>query len=128
MLNAIVIAIRFIILVFSGHKQVALENAALRQQLAVFRRDVRRPQLRGRDRFFWVALRMIWKDWKSALVIVRPDTVISWQRNRFKRFWRRLSQPKSLGRPPVSSEIRQLVRTMAAANHYGERHASTENC
>ena len=61
MLNAIVIAIRYIILVFSGQKRVALENVALRQQLAVFRRDVRRPQLRGRDRFFWVALRMIWK-------------------------------------------------------------------
>jgi hypothetical protein len=65
MLNAIVIAIRFIILVFSGHKQVALENAAFRQQLALFRHDVKRPELRGRDPMFWVALRMIWKDWKS---------------------------------------------------------------
>jgi hypothetical protein len=71
MLNALVIAIRSIILIFSGHKEIALENAALRQQMAVFKRDVKRPKLRDRDRLFWIALRMTWKDWKSALVIVR---------------------------------------------------------
>jgi hypothetical protein len=48
MLNAIVIAIRFINLVYSSHKQVALENAALPQQLAVFSRVVKRPKLEGR--------------------------------------------------------------------------------
>ena len=45
MLNAIVTVIRFAILVLGGHKQIALENAALRQQLAVFKRDVKRPWL-----------------------------------------------------------------------------------
>src|SRR5262249_19349134 len=86
MLNAILVAVRFVILAFGGHKQVALENAALRQQLAVFKRDVKRPKLHGRDRLFWIALRMIWEDWKSALVIVQPETVVSWHRNRFKRY------------------------------------------
>ena len=66
MLNAIAVSIRFILLVFGGQKQVALENAALRQQLAVFKRDLRRPKLNGRDRLFWIGLRMIWQDWKSA--------------------------------------------------------------
>src|SRR5713101_7361700 len=84
MLKLIMLVIRFVILVFGGQKQVALENAALRQQLAVFKRDVKRPRLHRRDRWFWIGLRTIWKDWKSALVIVRPETVISWQRNRFK--------------------------------------------
>src|SRR5437588_2008715 len=116
MLNAIVVGIRFVILVLSGHRQVALENAALRQQLAVFKRDIKRPRLHGRDRLFWIGLRTIWKNLKSALVIVRPETVISWQRKRFKRYWWRLSQAKGPGRPPLSTEIRKLVRTMAAAN------------
>ena len=48
MLNAILVAVHFVILAFSGHKQVALENAVLRQQLAVFKRDVKRPKLLGR--------------------------------------------------------------------------------
>jgi putative transposase len=118
MLNAILLWIRFVILVLGGHQQVALENAALRQQLAVFKRDVKRPQLRRWDRLFWIGLRAIWKDWKSALVIVRPETVISWQQKRFKRYWWRLSQSKGPGRPRVSSEIRTLISNMAATNPF----------
>src|SRR2546426_12617611 len=109
MLNAIFVGIRFVILVLSGHRHVALENAALRQQLAVFKRDIKRPRLHRRDRLFWIGLRTIWKNWKSALVIVRPETVISWQRKRFKRYWWRLSQAKGPGRPRVSSDIRKLL-------------------
>jgi hypothetical protein len=116
MLNVIVVSIRFILLILGGQKQVALENVALRQQLAVFKRDVRRPKLNGRDRLFWVGLRMLWQDWKAALVIVRPETVISWHRKRFKRYWWKLSQPKQPGRPPVRSEIRKLIQAMSTAN------------
>ena len=49
-------------------------------------------------------------------MIVQPETVISWQRKRFKRYWWSLSQPKGPGRPRASLEIRNLVRTMATAN------------
>jgi transposase InsO family protein len=116
MLNAILLAIRFLILLLSGQKQVALENAALRQQLAIFKRNVKRPKTCRRDWLFWIALKAVWNDWKSALVIVRPETVIAWQRNRFKRYWWSLSQPQGPGRPRVSAEIRELIKTMAAAN------------
>ena len=116
MLNTIVVLIRFIVLIFGGQKQVALENAALRQQLSVFKRDVQRPKLTDRDRIFWIGLRMIWQDWKSALVIVRPETVISWHRKRFKQYWWRLSQAKQPGRPRTRSEIRELIHDMATAN------------
>src|SRR5688572_3435088 len=116
MLNSLLMALRFLILVFSGHKQIALENAALRHQLAVFTRDGKRPRLRDRDRLFWITLKRIWKDWRAALVMVQPDTVISWQRKRFKSYWWKLSQPKGPGRPRAHFEIRKLVRAMAAAN------------
>src|SRR5215813_6014828 len=116
MLNLIWVALRFLILMFGGHKQVALENAALRHQLAVLTREAKRPRLRDRDRLFWIALKRIWKDWRSALVIVQPETVISWQRKRFKRYWWRLSRPKGPGRPRIHLEIRKLVRSMASVN------------
>ena len=61
MLNAILLGLRFVILVFGGHKQVALENAAMRQQLAVFTRDVKRPRLSRWDRLFWIGLMTIGK-------------------------------------------------------------------
>jgi hypothetical protein len=75
MLNAIVVSIRFILLILGGQKQVALENAALRQQLAVFKRHIPWPKLNNRDRLFWIGLCLIWQDWKSALIFVQPETV-----------------------------------------------------
>src|SRR5215831_17270802 len=116
MLNAIVVVMRFVILLFRGQRHLALENLALRQQLAVFKRNNKRPRLHRWDRLFWIGLRTIWKNWKSALIIVRPETVISWQRKRFKRYWWQLSQANGPGRPPMSTEIRKLIRTVAIAN------------
>jgi hypothetical protein len=61
----------------AGHKQIALENAALRQQLAILKREQPRPKLHYRDRLFWIFLMKIWKQWRTALIIVRPATVVS---------------------------------------------------
>ena len=116
MLNSFLLAIRFLALVFSGHQQIALENVALRHQLSVYVRKKKRPRLRDRDRLFWIALKKIWKDWRSALEFVQPETVIGWQRKRFKRYRWRLSQSQGSGRPRAYLEIRKLVRTMAGAN------------
>jgi hypothetical protein len=54
------------------HAALALENLALRQQLAVYQRTVKRPKLRDRDRWFWMILKRLWSDWRSAVVIVQP--------------------------------------------------------
>src|SRR5205823_14485154 len=75
MINAILFGLRLFILVLSGQKHVALANAAMRQQLRVFKRDVKRPKLNRWYRLFWIGLKTILKDWRSALVIVRPETV-----------------------------------------------------
>src|SRR5438034_8067049 len=99
MLNAILNTLRFIILILAGHKQIALENAALRQQLTIFKRTQPRPKLRHHDRVFWIVLMKIWKQWRTGLVIVQPATVVSWQRRRFRQYWWKLSQKP--GRPQV---------------------------
>src|SRR5437016_228916 len=84
--------------------------------MAIFRRTVRHPTIRSADRLFWICLRKIWKDWKSALMIVRPETVLNWHRNRFKRYWSSLSRHKNPGRPQINADTRKLVKTMAEAN------------
>ncbi len=58
--------------------RLAAENVALRQQLAAFKHARPRPTLRRRDRVFWVWLARLWGGWRSALVIVKPETVIGW--------------------------------------------------
>ena len=83
---------RFARLLFSGHAAVAVENAALRLQLAAFQRQPRRPVLTSLDRLFWVRLSLLCKRWRSPRIYVRADTVVRWQRERFRRFWARLSK------------------------------------
>jgi putative transposase len=95
---------------------LALENLALRQQLAVLRRSVKRAKVRDRDRLFWVWLSRFWTGWSSALVIVKPETVIRWHRAGFRLYWRWRSRKRTVGRPKVEAEIRNLVRRICREN------------
>ncbi len=72
---------------FKARRSLALENLALRQQLAVLQRSVKRPQLSNVDRGMWVLLRRVWTEWASVLVIVKPETVVRWHRTGFKHYW-----------------------------------------
>src|SRR5438132_8988546 len=108
--------LRLLPFLFGGHRQLALENLALRQQLVVYKRTVPRPRLRTTDRLLWVGLAKVWTDWRQALVIVSPDTVLRWQRRRFCEYWTKLSGRPTAGRPPVNAQIKALVTRMAAAN------------
>ena len=116
MITLLLHLLRLLPFLFGGHRQFALENLALRQQLAVYKRLAPRPKLRPADRLFWAGLARVWTGWRQALVIVSPDTVLRWQRRRFRAYWTRLSGRPRSGRPLVSPEIAALVRTMAAAN------------
>src|SRR5262245_38467316 len=64
-----------------------LENIALRHQLGVLRRSVKRPKLTPVDRCLWAWLSQVWNDWRSSVVIVKPETVIAWHRKSFGLFW-----------------------------------------
>jgi hypothetical protein len=93
-----------------------LENLTLRHPLGVLRRSVKRPKLTTSDRLLWAWLCGAWNDWRSALVIVKPETVIASRRQgfRFFRTWKvRHAQP---GRPPVSREIQELIHKMSREN------------
>ena len=106
----------FVRALFSSRAAIAAENQALRQQLGVLQRSVKRPPLRKRDRVFWVWLSQLWADWRSCLVIVKPDTVIRWHREGFRLYWRWKSRKRRLGRPRIDAEIRRLIRRMSREN------------
>jgi hypothetical protein len=95
---------------------LALENVALRQQLAVLERSGKRPKLRQRDRVFWVLLSALWLDWRSALMIVKPDTVLGWRRRGFRLLWCWKPRSRTPGRPRINEEIRELIRQMCREN------------
>jgi hypothetical protein len=63
--------------------ELVLENALLRQHIVVLKRHVKRPQLTGWDRAGLVCLASRCMDWKSALLIVKPETLLRWHRELF---------------------------------------------
>jgi len=69
---------------FSSRKNLLLENLALRQQLLAFKRRDSRPNVSWPDKMFWVIARRLWSNWKQALVIVTPATVVGWHRAGFR--------------------------------------------
>ena len=108
--------LRLLPLLCGAHRHVALENLALRHQLAVYKKTVTQPKVHRSDRLFWVALSRVWAGWRQALVIVSPNTVLRWQKRRFREHWTKLSGRPTRGRPPINPEITALVTRMAAAN------------
>jgi hypothetical protein len=100
---------------FVSRVDTSLEVLALRQQVAVLKRKRSRPFLNRLDRIFWTTLRAIWPGWSDVLLMVKPETVITWRRAAFRLYWRWRSRPRG-GRPGVSEEIRALIRRMASEN------------
>jgi putative transposase len=96
--------------------KLSLELLALRQQPGVLRRTVGRLQIQNRDRRFWIVVSRIWKDWRQALIFVKPETVIKWHRQRFRRYWRWKSRSSQAGRPKLDKEIRNLIRRISDEN------------
>ena len=116
MITLLLHLLRLLRFLLAGHRELALENLALRHQVAVYKRIVTRPRLRRIDRFFWVGLARVWAGWRRPLFIVTPDTVLRWQRRRFREHWTKVSGRPTRGRPPVNAEIKVLIMRMAAAN------------
>jgi hypothetical protein len=117
--------LRSLFALFRSRQEQAIVELALRQQLAVYTQKRPRPRLSPMDRAFWVALSRLWPHWKNHLVIVRPDTVVRWHRQGFRRYWRLIST-LGPGRPPISGETKALIIRMATENRWRARKIQAE--
>jgi len=104
----------FLRLIFRSKLDVVLENLALRQQLVVQQRSIKRPKINNIDRIFWIWLSRFWNGWKSALIVAKVPTVISWHRKGFKAYWKRKS--RRVGRPNIDWELIKLIRRTQKEN------------
>jgi putative transposase len=103
--------------IFRSRAALQLENLALRHQIGVLQRSARkRLKLNPGDRLLWVWLSRLWRDWRSALAIVKPETVLAWHRAGFRLFWTWKVQHGKPGRPAISREVRDLIRRMCREN------------
>ncbi len=96
--------------------RLALENAALRQQIVVLKRSVTRAKINDSDRVFWILMRRLLDSWRETLLIVKPETVIKWHRKGWRYFWHRKSLLGNPGRPKIDPDVIELIRRMSRDN------------
>src|SRR5262249_48102934 len=102
---------------FRTRASLQVEILTLRHQVAVLKRSQRRRlRLNSADRLLWVWLSCLWSQWRSMLLMVKPETVIAWHRKGFRLYWTWKSRCGTPGRPEVCEEVRQLIRKMSMAN------------
>jgi putative transposase len=78
-----------------GKVELVAENALLRQQLIILRRQIKRPTCTKKDRLLLVLLARAVRTWRQALLIVQPETLLTWHRQGLRLFWKQKSKPKS---------------------------------
>ena len=106
----------FLLISFRSRSALQLEIVALRHQLGVLHRSVKPPKLTASDRLLWVWLSEIWTHWRSAMIIVKPASVIAWHRKRFRLFSTCKVRHGRSGRPAVPEETGKLIRKMSREN------------
>ncbi|MGQ0552650.1 MAG: integrase core domain-containing protein [Planctomycetota bacterium] len=97
-------------------RRLLLENAALRHQVAVLKRSVKRPRIEDSDRIFWIVMHRALKEWRDCLLIVKPETVIRWHRKGWRAYWRRKSKPHKVGRPSIGWVLVYLIKRLSQEN------------
>ena len=101
---------------FQSRAVLQLEIIALRHQIGVLQRSVKRPKLTPADRLLWAWLCAVWQDWSSGVFIMKASTVLGWHRTGFRLFWTWKIRRGKRGRPTVPKEVRELIRTMSREN------------
>jgi hypothetical protein len=102
-----------VVLSLEARRSIEAENLFLRRQLSLYHeRGVRPRRVDAATRVSLAVLSRLF-DWRAALVVVRPETLVRWHRAGWRLFWRIKSRP---GRPPIPLELRQLIRRMATEN------------
>ena len=101
---------------FKSKSRLEAENAVLRHQLIVLRRKLKgRARLTNTDRWFFVQMYRWFPSILKVVTIVQPETLVSWHRPGFRRYWRWKSRRRG-GRPRIEIELRALIRQMSTEN------------
>jgi hypothetical protein len=116
MIALLIFLLRLLVLPSKPERGLEAENAALRRQLAILQRKVRsRVRLTNSDRLFFVLLYRWFPSILKTMTIIQPETLVRWHRAGFRRYWRWKSRNLG-GRPPISGELRALIRRMSLEN------------
>lgn len=116
MLNLLLTTLKTVGSSLKSHRNLALENLALRQQLAMLKQSATRPRVSSVDWLFWILFSKYVDGWRAMLHVLYPDTIVHWHRRGSGLYWAWKSHRCHQGRPSISPEIRELIRTMSQEN------------
>lgn len=110
--------LEFISAFIKPKEELVLENMALRSQLSLFQeklinKKIPKPQSNFSFRWLWVTLSRRLENWKSLLFVFKPETIISWHRNLYKKYWKMKSKR---GRPTISQKTIFLIKRIHKEN------------
>ena len=116
MIALLIFLLRLLLLPSRPELRLEAENAALRQQLIILQRKARgRVRLTNSDRLSFVLLYRWFPSILKTMSVVKPETLLRWHRAGFRRYWRWKSRNRAAG-PPISAELRALIRRMSLEN------------
>src|SRR5208282_3613562 len=117
--------VHFLSLGLHSRTSLAAENLFLRKQLAFYQERKVKPRRADNPTRFTLVLLSRWFNWRDALIVVRPRTLIAWHRKGFRLFWRWKSEA---GRRPIPVELQRLIRKLRARTPRGARSGSQTSC
>jgi hypothetical protein len=112
--SIVLLTFEFFRLLFKSRQSLITENLLLKQQILILKRRNKRPKLKNVDRIILVWISKLWNDWKSAIIIVKPETLIGWHRKGFQLYWKWNS--RRAGRPKIDWELIKLIRKLQKEN------------
>lgn len=93
--------------------QIILENLFLKTQLGSYKRRYKKFHTSPMERIQLLTISLLLNNWKESLILVTPDTLLSWRKDWFKKFWKALSRRKKHGRPTIPWDTIKLIRRLA---------------
>ncbi len=96
--------VRNILAKFNLIANLTAKNLALHQQLIVMNRSIKRPQIKTKDRLFWIILYLFWNSWQESFIVLKPETVVGWHKKGFRLFWRWKSRSEYLRGTPFCTK------------------------
>ena len=120
MFNFILTILRVIFSLFSTkHMDIVIANAILKKENEILKRKKKKKlKFRFSDRLFYALICKLFENGKESVTLIKPETVLKWQRNLIRKFWTFRSDKPRVGRPPVPASIKELILDMKNKNLY----------
>ena len=117
MFHFILLLIKLFFSLFCGSRGIIIQNIVLHKENEILKRKLkRRIRFKFIDKLFYSVFSKLSDQVKNYITLIKPKTVLEWQRRLIKKFWTFASDKPRIGRPPVPGEIKQLILEMKNGN------------